>query len=85
MTRVALFAAVLLTTTAPVFAQTMAAPTVLVGGQSMFPVGGKRGLTADAQCDAMQASAPTIVQRPECRTIAVATAQQQDCGVIGST
>jgi uncharacterized surface protein with fasciclin (FAS1) repeats len=37
MKRVALFAAVLLTTTAPVFAQTMAAPTVLVGGQSMFP------------------------------------------------
>ena len=36
MKRVALFAAVLLSTTAPVFAQEMSA-TVLVGGQSMFP------------------------------------------------
>jgi uncharacterized surface protein with fasciclin (FAS1) repeats len=37
MKRIALFAAVLLTTTAPLFAQSMSAPTVLVGGQSMFP------------------------------------------------
>jgi len=37
MKRIALFAAVLLTTTAPVFAQEMPARTVLVGGQSMFP------------------------------------------------
>jgi uncharacterized surface protein with fasciclin (FAS1) repeats len=37
MKRVVLFAAVLLTTTAPVFAQEMSAPAVLVGGQSMLP------------------------------------------------
>jgi uncharacterized surface protein with fasciclin (FAS1) repeats len=37
MKRIALFAAVLLTTAAPVFAQSMSEPTVLVGGQSMFP------------------------------------------------
>ena len=37
MKRTALFAAVLLTTAAPVFAQEMTAQTVLVGGQSMFP------------------------------------------------
>ena len=37
MKRIALFAAVLLTTTAPLLAQTMPGPTVLVGGQSMFP------------------------------------------------
>jgi uncharacterized surface protein with fasciclin (FAS1) repeats len=37
MKRVALFAAVLLMTTAPVFAQEMSAPAVLVGGQSMLP------------------------------------------------
>jgi uncharacterized surface protein with fasciclin (FAS1) repeats len=36
MKRIALFAAVLLTTAAPVFAQEMSA-TVMVGGQSMFP------------------------------------------------
>jgi uncharacterized surface protein with fasciclin (FAS1) repeats len=36
MKRIALFAAVMLTTTAPVFAQEMSA-TVMVGGQSMFP------------------------------------------------
>lgn len=37
MTRTALFAAVLLATAAPAFAQSMSEPTVRVGGQAMFP------------------------------------------------
>ena len=37
MKRNALFAAILLASAAPVFAQTMAEPTVRVGGQAMFP------------------------------------------------
>jgi uncharacterized surface protein with fasciclin (FAS1) repeats len=37
MKRTALFAAILLASAAPVFAQTMSEPTVRVGGQAMFP------------------------------------------------
>src|ERR1700679_776052 len=37
MKRIALFSAVLLATTAPLFAQGMSDPTVRVGGQAMFP------------------------------------------------
>ena len=37
MKRTALFAAILLASAAPAFAQTMSEPTVRVGGQAMFP------------------------------------------------
>ena len=37
MKRTALFAAILLASTVPVFAQTASEPTVRVGGQAMFP------------------------------------------------